>query len=89
MGKINISGSNIYSIEEEINFKKMTEGILKTDKSPKKPRLKECPFCKSSNLSVSPNWVFCRKCTATGPVGETRIEGCELWNQRTQKVTLN
>lgn len=43
--------------------------------------LKPCPFCHTNNLSVSAFWVFCHNCDATGPVGDSRLEGRELWNR--------
>ena len=44
--------------------------------------LKSCPFCHTKNLGVSASWVFCHNCNATGPVGDARFEGRELWNNR-------
>ncbi len=51
--------------------------------------LKSCPFCHTRNLGVSASWVFCHNCNATGPVGDARFEGRELWNSRfDEKMTV-
>ena len=50
--------------------------------------LKPCPFCHTKNLSVSVFWVFCHNCNATGPVGDSRLKGRELWNRILEDKTV-
>jgi len=50
--------------------------------------LKPCPFCQTKNLSISVSWVFCHNCNATGPVGDSRFEGRELWNRILEDKTV-
>lgn len=56
-------------------------------------RLKPCPFCGSSHVTVAhqdPEKVQyagqCVPCEAVGPAAETREKAAELWNRRERAV---
>ena len=51
---------------------------------------KSCPFCRSTNVSVSEYGrsldtqfhVHCNECQADGPIANTKAEAITLWNDR-------
>ena len=53
--------------------------------------LKPCPFCgEKTELEIDDPFefiaedffVFCNKCSTTGPLGETKDEAIAAWNRR-------
>jgi len=50
-----------------------------------KTTIDDCPFCASSELTLTEGasfYVACESCGAIGPDADTEVAAVELWNER-------